>query len=355
MNIYESNPQRDVLSQELSQLDDVALDNLADGQIIKWDAEEEKWVNSNSSESVTPQSLGFGYGSCSTEAATVAKEVTISGFTLTTNGYVSVKFTNDVPSSATLNISSTGAKSIYYGGQAISANVIGGGDIATFVYDGTNYVLVAIDHTGGGGGSIDTLSDTLISNVQNNQVLTWDATQSKWVNKESAASPESIGIGYGTCATASATAEKAVTLSGYNLVKNGIVSVMFANAITGSATLNVNSKGAKNILYHGVAITTGIVDAGDTATFVYDGTSYNLISVDKSKSDTFTYLTQTLAANATTITFSDAAITATSLIDVYTDKAGLDYTSITGGTGSVTLTFEAQTSATTVKLAIREQ
>ena len=355
MNIYESNPSREVVIAQLSELADVELTDLSNNQTLVWDAENEVWVNANNAGTPTPQGLGFGYGSCSTEASTVAKEVSISGFTLVQNGYVSIKFVNDVPSNATLNISSTGAKSIYYGGQAISANVISGGDVATFVYDGTNYILVAIDHTGGGGGSIDTLSDTLISNVQNNDVLTWDATQGKWINKASTTTPETIGIGYGTCSTASSTAEKAVNCSGYNLVKNGIVSVMFANAITGAATLNVNSKGAKNILYHGVAITTGIVDASDTATFMYDGTSYNLLSVDKSKSDTFTYLTQTLAANTTTITFTDAAITATSFIDVYTDKAGLDYTSITGTTGSVTLTFEAQTTATTVKLAIREQ
>ena len=44
--------------------------------------------------------------------------------------------------------------------------------------------------------------------------------------------------------------------------------------------MNINSKGAKNIFYRGAAITAGIINAGDTATFIYDGTQYHLLSVD---------------------------------------------------------------------------
>lgn len=351
MNIYESNPSREVVVAQLSELADVELTDLSNNQTLVWDAENEVWVNANNAGTPTPQGLGFGYGSCSTEASTVAKEVSISGFTLVQNGYVSIKFVNDVPSNATLNISSTGAKPIYYGGQAISANVISGGDVATFVYDGTNYVLVAIDHTGGGGGSIDTLSDTLISNVQNNQVLTWDSTANKWVNKESAASPESIGIGYGTCSTASSTSAKVVTLSGYELVKNGIVSVMFSNAITGACTLNINNKGAKSVYYRGVALTDGVIGAMDTATFIYDGTNYNLISIDKANSARL--LQQTLSVGSTYVTFTNVPTTGTNTIDIYTSKAGLDYANIDDSvSGTLKIYFPEQSSAVTVYLKI---
>ena len=94
------------------------------------------------------------------------------------------------------------------------------------------------------------------------------------------ANPETIGIGYGTCSTAASTTAKEVTLSGYNLKQNGYVSVLFTYAVPASATLNVNSKGAKPIYYHGSAITADIIGAGDLATFVYDGTNYNLVGVD---------------------------------------------------------------------------
>ncbi len=113
-----------------------------DGTTITVDA---NGVISSTGSSVSPQGLGFGYGTCSTAAATTAKTATLTGYNLVPNGYVSIKFTNAVPASATLNINSKGAKPIYYHGSAITAGVIGTGDLATFVYDGTNYHLVGLD------------------------------------------------------------------------------------------------------------------------------------------------------------------------------------------------------------------
>jgi hypothetical protein len=97
----------------------------------------------------------------------------------------------------------------------------------------------------------------------------------------------SLGQGYGTCATAEATTTKAVTLASYALTVGGVVAVKFTYAVPASATLNVNSKGAKAIRYRGAAITAGVIKAGDTATFIYDGTYYHLLAVDKGlKGDT---------------------------------------------------------------------
>ena len=93
----------------------------------------------------SPPKLGFGYGTCSTAAATVAKTSSITNYALTTGGYVTIKFENDVPASATLNITSKGAKPIWYHGAAITAGIIKAGDYATFVYSGSYYHLVSID------------------------------------------------------------------------------------------------------------------------------------------------------------------------------------------------------------------
>ena len=93
----------------------------------------------------TPAALGSGYGTCSTAAATVAKVVTLSNYALTTGGIVSVKFTNAVPASATMNINSKGAKPIYYKGKAIVNGVICAGEVGVFVYDGSYYHLIAVD------------------------------------------------------------------------------------------------------------------------------------------------------------------------------------------------------------------
>ena len=89
-------------------------------------------------------SLGQGYGTCSTAAATVAKTASISSYALTAGGIVTIKFTNAVPAGATLNITSKGAKAIYYRGAAITADVIKAGDTATFIYS-TYYHLLSID------------------------------------------------------------------------------------------------------------------------------------------------------------------------------------------------------------------
>lgn len=105
------------------------------------------WCGSSADNNTTytPQSLGFGYGTCSTAQATVAKTASLSGYSLITNGMVAIKFTNAVPANATLNINSKGAKAIYYRGSAITANIIQAGDIALFVYNGSQYHLITID------------------------------------------------------------------------------------------------------------------------------------------------------------------------------------------------------------------
>ena len=95
--------------------------------------------------SSTPEGNGFGYGTCSTAYITTAKEATLSNFVLKTNGIVSITFTNAVPSNATLNVNSTGAKAIHHRGAAIANNIIFGGDTVTFIYDGTYFNLIAID------------------------------------------------------------------------------------------------------------------------------------------------------------------------------------------------------------------
>lgn len=65
-----------------------------------------------------------------------------------------------------------------------------------------------------------------------------------------------------------------------------------------------------------------------------------------------TTISGTLTAGSTSVTLSDASITATSMIDVYTDT-GIGYESITASTGSVTITFEAQAADMGVKVVVK--
>lgn len=83
------------------------------------------------------------YAACDTAAATAAKVVTLTNFTLVAGARIAVKFTvTNTVANPTLNVNGTGAKAIYYRGAAIDASKLAAGRIYEFVYDGTNYELV---------------------------------------------------------------------------------------------------------------------------------------------------------------------------------------------------------------------
>ena len=95
---------------------------------------------------------GTFYGTCSTAAGTAAKVVTNSDFDyeLTTGVCAVIRFDNDnTATGMTLNINSTGAKSVYYNGAAIGTDVIKAGGTYMFVYNGTQY-----DFIGSVGGNV---------------------------------------------------------------------------------------------------------------------------------------------------------------------------------------------------------
>ena len=83
------------------------------------------------------------FGVCNTEAATAAKTVSVTGFTLATGAEVTVQFTvTNTAKSPTLNVNGTGAKDIVYRNAAISAGYLAANRVYKFVYDGTNYELI---------------------------------------------------------------------------------------------------------------------------------------------------------------------------------------------------------------------
>lgn len=99
--------------------------------------------------------FGQGYATCSTTASTAAKTASLSGYVLKSGGVVAVRFTYAVPANATLNINSTGTKYMYHKNAYIKAGVINAGDVATFMYNGSYYILLSVDR----GGSWNDLTD----------------------------------------------------------------------------------------------------------------------------------------------------------------------------------------------------
>lgn len=98
--------------------------------------------------SASPDGSGSWYGTSSTAAATAAKLISIANYRLTPGARVSVTFStaNTVEGAITLNVNSTGAKTIYYNNAATSASnplLWDAGETLTFVYSGSYYYFVA--------------------------------------------------------------------------------------------------------------------------------------------------------------------------------------------------------------------
>lgn len=92
------------------------------------------------------------YNTCSTAAGTAAKTVSAGDFSLETGAMVVVKFTvTNTAANPTLNVSSTGAKAIYYNGAAITAGYLKANKVYQFIYNGTQWDLV---------GDVDTDTNT---------------------------------------------------------------------------------------------------------------------------------------------------------------------------------------------------
>lgn len=218
-----------------------------------------------------------GYGTCATAAATAAKVITVSGnanWMLKPGSIIVVKFSyTNTASNPTFNVNGTGAKSVWYSTALITTGSLSYAGYANrpsmYMYDGTQYIFL--------GWAYD--ANTTYTNVK-------------------------LGQGYATCSTAAATAAKVATLSSYTLTAGGIVAVKFTYDVPASATLNINSKGAKAIYHRGAKITAGVIKAGDTATLMYNGSYYHLLSIDRDDNTVYTHpaytaLTGVPAADAT--------------------------------------------------------
>lgn len=97
-------------------------------------------IDSNQSYLIEP--LLFATAGGTSTALTAA----INNFTLVTGAYVNIKV-GEVGTNATLNVNSTGAKNIYYNNVQINADMLSENHIYTFIYDGTNWIVLG-DITG---------------------------------------------------------------------------------------------------------------------------------------------------------------------------------------------------------------
>lgn len=228
----------------------------------------------------------FYYGTCSTAAATVAKVVTCSGFVLETGATIVVKFTNyNTGSSATLNVNSTGAKSIkMYVTTATNTYMWRSGEAVLFVYDGSYWQMVGM-----GTATTTYYGLTKLSSSTSSTSTTVAATASAVKAAYDRNSWESISLDTalaladgGTGATTAAAARTNLGITATSLY-NGTLS-------SGSTTFNygnynfyviigkpASSVSSMSIVIPKAALTTSVVkyQFADEAYYITFGLSYS--------------------------------------------------------------------------------
>lgn len=118
------------------------------------------------------------------------------------------------------------------------------------------------------------------------------------------------------------------------------------------------------ILNSGVLTIVGVPGVSSVAAsaVTYDNTGSGLSATDvqdaidevdaEAKAAAGTELTQVCTAGATSVTFTNAAITATAKLMLFFDDVFIPFTGVTAGVGTVTYTFEALASSATATLWI---
>lgn len=115
------------------------------------------------------------YAVCDTAAATADKEVSRDGYSLVAGAWIAVKFTNAnsaAVANLTLNVNSTGKKSIKYRGSNLpSAGTLGANRIYLFVYTGSNWEII---------GDLDT--NTTYSGMSQSEADTGTSTTNRLIS-----------------------------------------------------------------------------------------------------------------------------------------------------------------------------
>lgn len=259
---------------------------------------------------------------CDTAEATVAKVAALSNFTLVTGSRVTVLFTYALPANATLNVNGTGAKPIWFNGAAITAGVIPAGASVTFIYDGTNYLVITSNkwtptYQGwantqtklvGESVNLPTFGNVITSSVNNS--ISANANNKAVYPYTSQIVDQNIysTVFMGNCSTAADVAAKTVTVgSSFHLHAGVQVVVKFTHTNTASdCTLNVNSSGAYPIYYNAAEYTSNSALVCGTADryirYMFSGTHWVWLGHSADNNTTYSSMSQSEATTGTATT-----------------------------------------------------
>lgn len=204
---------------------------------------------------------GIAYGVCASDPEPQATMVVeIGGITLQPYAILAVKFVKGVGDGAMLDVNEDSRPiPIIFHNEPIPNSIINKEDTATLML----------------------VPDFII---KEEKIIAWvvisiDRAPSNMPTSLSAFTNDIQGLG--TCSTGYGTQQKQVTMSGVTINKGSIFAVRFTNPVGAGATMKVNQQAVKAIKHRNLDITTGQILGGDTATFIYDGSYYHLLAVDR--------------------------------------------------------------------------
>lgn len=208
---------------------------------------------------------GIAYAECDTGPEESHKVVTINDYSIQPYSIVAIRFNSGVYDGNVLVVvddhdnTLVEPTQIIFHGDIIRDGIIEKGDTATFMFvpefiikEQTirAWVLISVDRA---PNNTPTSLSAFTNDIQ----------------------------GLGTCTTGYGTQQKQVTMSGVTINKGSVFAVRFTNPVGAGATMKVNQQAAKAIKHRNLDITTGQILGGDTATFIYDGSYYHLLAVDR--------------------------------------------------------------------------
>jgi hypothetical protein len=230
------------------------------------------------------------YATCGTAAGTAAKTASITAgtFSLATGARVTVKFTYaNTASSPTLNIGSTGAKTIRWRGATLtSGQYWAAGQVVDFVYDGTYWNMIGAANDNSGSGGASSLSDLGV---------TATATELNYVDGVTSNIQTQLNGKMGTSGDQ--------TLTNGNLTLSGNGSLIIDDKNNAGYGIRVNRTASGNVY------STAIAGAAGSSNIYYyeNGTMSNYINMTSSATNI--YKPVTIASGGTGATTAAGALT----------------------------------------------
>lgn len=221
-------------------------------------------------------------------------------------------------------------------------------DIDDRVIDIAGTVLETVPELEGMIDEVETLSKNPPYIGENGNWWVWDTETGAYVDSEVDAS---ITVSVGTTTTLSPGSSATVTNTGTGT--DPILNFGIPAGATGANGQDGND-GADG---YSPEVTIASITGGHSVTITDEdhpsGQTFNVMD-GQDGTVPITKYTQTLSAGSTSVTFTNVSTTANSIIEVATDKAGLEYNAITNSGSSYTVTFDSQSSSVTVYLLVTE-